>query len=211
VPLPDPHRPRGAGIAAQRHRSDSTSDHTPATSTSGAAISDARPLLLCCAGISRVLLEQAIRSRRLPVQAIDDVEEADAVLAVRQQLGQAPELRRRAQAAGVPILVIKADTLPQIQRGLERWLARRDDVSADAELSEDTTEEANSGRDDALAALEECRLAVEHQVLAQGRPVELLPRSEAVRQMQAELAARYQLSSAVFGSGRQQRLRIFPR
>jgi hypothetical protein len=41
--------------------------------------------------------------------------------------------------------------------------------------------------------------------------VELLPRSDAVRQMQAELAARYQLNSAVFGSGGQQRLRIFPR
>ena len=60
-------------------------------------------------------------------------------------------------------------------------------------------------------SLEECRLAVERLVLPEGRPVELLPRSEAVRQMQAELAARYQLSSAVFGSGRQQRLRIFPR
>jgi hypothetical protein len=40
--------------------------------------------------------------------------------------------------------------------------------------------------------------------------VELLPRQEGVRQMQAELAARYRLRSAVFGSGPQQRLRIFP-
>ena len=54
-------------------------------------------------------------------------------------------------------------------------------------------------------------LAVEQLVLAKGQPVELLPRSERVRRLQAELAARYQLATADFGSGRQQRLRIFPR
>ena len=182
-----------------------------------APISDQRPLQLCISGVSQVLLEQAIRSRRLPVQAVEAVEEADAVLAVRQQLGRAPELRRRAQDAGVPILVIKADTLPQIQRGLERLLQRQganraagSEAPADDHAAEGSDHQT-SATDDALAALEECRLAVEQLVLPQGQPVELLPRSEAVRQMQADLAARYQLESAVFGSGRQQRLRIFPR
>ena len=182
-----------------------------------APISDQRPLQLCISGVSQVLLEQAIRSRRLPVQAVEAVEEADAVLTVRQQLGRAPELRRRAQDAGVPILVIKADTLPQIQRGLERLLQRQganraagSEAPADEHAAEGSDHQT-SATDDALAALEECRLAVEQLVLPQGQPVELLPRSEAVRQMQADLAARYQLESAVFGSGRQQRLRIFPR
>jgi hypothetical protein len=58
--------------------------------------------------------------------------------------------------------------------------------------------------------MEECRLAVEQVVLPQGRPVELLPRSERVRAMQAELVGRYRLRSAVFGQGEQQRLRVFP-
>jgi len=163
------------------------------------------PLLLFGVGVSALLLEQAIRSRRLPVQCVESVEEADVVLALRQQLGQHPELRRRAQQAGVPILVIKADTLPQVQRGLERLLQRREP----ADFPE--AEPARSGPDDDLAALEECRLAVEQLVLAKGQPVELLPRSERVRRLQAELAAHYQLASAEFGSGRQQRLRIFPR
>ena len=163
------------------------------------------PLLVCSVGVSTLLLEQAIRSRRLPVQAVDDVEEADVVLALRQQLGQQPELRRQAQRAGVPILVIKADTLPQVQRGLERLLQRREPLEA----SQGT--HATQGTDEDLAALEECRLAVEQLVLAKGQPVELLPRSARVRQLQAELAEHYQLSSAEFGSGHQRRLRIFPR
>ena len=163
------------------------------------------PLMLFGVGVSELLLEQAIRSRRLPVQCVAAVEEADVVLALRQQLGQQPELRRRAQLAGVPILVIKSDTLPQVQRGLERLLQRREP----AEPPKPTPE--RGGIDDDLAALEECRLAVEQLVLAKGQPVELLPRSERVRRLQAELAERYQLASAEFGSGRQQRLRIFPR
>lgn len=183
VPLPDPVKPA----------TETPSEATPA------------PLLLFGVGVSELLLEQAIRSRRLPVQCVDTVEEADVVLALRQQLGQQPELRRRAQQAGVPILVIKADTLPQVQRGLERLLQRREP----AETAEPSPNQG--GVDDDLAALEECRLAVEQLVLAQGQPVELLPRSERVRRLQAELAAHYQLASAEFGSGRQQRLRIFPR
>jgi hypothetical protein len=100
---------------------------------------------------------------------------------------------------------LKTDTLPKVQRGLERLLQRRDP----AEAAEPNPNQG--GVDDDLGALEECRLAVEQLVLAQGQPVELLPRSERVRRLQAELAARYQLASAEFGSGRQQRLRIFPR
>jgi hypothetical protein len=188
VPLPDPVAPTQAAASTNDDRD------TPHS-----------PLLLFGVGVSALLLEQAIRSRRLPVQCVESVEEADVVLALRQQLGQHPELRRRAQQAGVPILVIKADTLPQVQRGLERLLQRREPADAPE------AEPARSGPDDDLAALEECRLAVEQLVLAKGQPVELLPRSARVRSLQAELAARYQLASAEFGSGRQQRLRIFPR
>ncbi|MEN9861204.1 MAG: hypothetical protein RLZZ515_1686 [Cyanobacteriota bacterium] len=186
VPLPDP-------VAAPEF-SEAPAEPTPNGPQS--------PLLLYGVGVSALLLEQAIRSRRLPVQCVDDVEAADVVLALRQNLGQHPELRRRAQRAGVPILVIKADTLPQVQRGLERLLQRRDPAEASP------TEPGRGGADDDIAALEECRLAVEQLVLAKGQPVELLPRSERVRRLQAEFAARYQLASADFGSGRQQRLRI---
>ena len=66
-------------------------------------------------------------------------------------------------------------------------------------------------RTDELAALEECRLAVEQVVMPQGRPVELLPRSERVLRMQADLVRRYRLRSDVFGKAEMSRLRVFPR
>ena len=46
--------------------------------------------------------------------------------------------------------------------------------------------------------------------MPQGRPVELLPRSERVRRMQADLVERYRLRSDVFGQAEQCRLRVFP-
>ncbi len=135
------------------------------------------------------------------------LDEADVVLTIRQGLGKQPMLRRQAREARIPILVIKADTLAQVERALERLLARRAEGSAEsgAAMAVDCCDQ-----EDSLAALEECRQAVEKVVVPLGRPVELLPRSERVRLMQADLVTRYRLRSDVFGQADQQRLRVFP-
>ena len=159
--------------------------------------------VLCC-GLSEQRLDEAVRRHDWAVQAVEDLMQADVVLSVRQGLGRQPELRRQARDAGVPILVIKSDTLPQVERALERLLMRRDSGVSHRDA-------ADSGDQfDASAALEECRLAVEQVVVPQGRPVELLPRSEDVRHMQADLVTRYRLRSDVYGSSGQRRLRVFP-
>tara|TARA_Y100001978_G_scaffold159033_1_gene144803 strand:+ start:552 stop:935 length:384 start_codon:yes stop_codon:yes gene_type:complete len=126
---------------------------------------------------------------------------------VRQGLGRHPGLRRQAREAGVPILVIKSDSLAQVERALERLLSRRAPSHKEQGIE---VSSGQSDRADALAALEECRLAVEQIVMPEGRPVELLPRNENVLQMQADLVARYSLQSDVYGSSDQRRLRVFP-
>jgi stage III sporulation protein SpoIIIAA len=83
-----------------------------------------RPLRVFCCGIAPRLVLQAARTRRWPVQLTDELLRADAVLAGRHQLGRHPELRKRARDGAVPIHVIKADSLPQVQRALERLLRR---------------------------------------------------------------------------------------
>ena len=194
VPLPDPvdstpGQPLGMGVAQPERM-----------------MPQAPPKLfqvLCC-GLSEQRLDEAVRRHDWAVQAVEDLMQADVVLSVRQGLGRQPELRRQARDAGVPILVIKSDTLPQVERALERLLMRRDSGVSHRDA-------ADSGDQfDASAALEECRLAVEQVVVPQGRPVELLPRSEDVRQMQADLVTRYRLRSDVYGSSGQRRLRVFP-
>ncbi len=188
VPLPDPAAPR------------------PAVASAALAVPALRVFGV---GLVAQQLEEAVRRRQLPVQVVEEPEQADAVLSVRGQLGLDPELRRQARDLGLPILVIKSDTPHQLQRAMERLLERRQGGGSEAPR-EDPASPAAVRLDDAHAALEECRLAVEQVVLPQGRPVELLPRSEAVRGLQAELVHHYGLRSAVFGRGRQQRLRVFP-
>jgi hypothetical protein len=188
VPLPDPAAPR------------------PAVGSAALAVPALRVFGV---GLATQQLEEAVRRRQLPVQVVEEPEQADAVLSVRGQLGLDPELRRQARDLGLPILVIKSDTPHQLQRAMERLLERRQGGGGEAPR-EDPASPAAARLDDAHAALEECRLAVEQVVLPQGRPVELLPRSEAVRGLQAELVHHYGLRSAVFGRGRQQRLRVFP-
>lgn len=208
VPLPDP-------TAQAPHRQ--AMDEPTAEPRDAAGAAAPEPLRLCGLGLAPARLQEVIRARQLPVRLVADVEQAEVVLSVRGQLGRDPELRRRAQVAGRPILVIKSDSPHLIQRALERLLARsgRDGPTSRETIQPSEASDAAAGPppralEDGHAALEECRLAVERVVLPEGRPVELLPRSERVRQMQAELVGRYRLRCAVFGKGNQQRLRVFP-
>ena len=193
VPLPDPRRsvPR---------------DDAPEKSAVDEAPRELKLQVLCC-GLSQQRLEEAVRCHGWPVSAVDDLACADVLLSVRRGLGRQPELRRQAREAGVPILVIKSDSLAQVERALERLLNRQPLPRQDQESERSFV---HPDRGDALAALEECRLAVEQIVMPQGRPVELLPRNENVLQMQADLVARYSLQSDVYGSSDQRRLRVFP-
>ena len=159
--------------------------------------------LLCC-GITPQLVEEATRRHRWPVRVVEDLADADVILSMRQGLGRQPSLRRQARELKVPILVIKADTLPQVERAVDRLVSRR------VRSSEPVPTLLPQAQDDELAALEECRLAVEKVVMPEGRPVELLPRTERVRRMQEELVERYRLRSDVFGSADHRRLRVFP-
>jgi len=209
VPLPDP-------TARAPHRQ-AIPGPPVAEPTDTARGAKPEPLRLCGLGLAPARLLEVIRARQLPVRLVTDVEQAEVVLSLRGQLGRDPELRRRAQAAGRPIMVIKSDSPHLIQRALERLLDRsgRDEPTSRQAAQPSEGSDAAAGAppralEDGHAALEECRLAVERVVLPEGRPVELLPRSERVRQMQAELVGRYRLRCAVFGKGNQQRLRVFP-
>jgi stage III sporulation protein SpoIIIAA len=206
VPLPDPLAPAQGQDAPERSSAVGMAPTPPTAGRSGSATG---PLRLYGVGLPGPLLEKAARGRGLSVEVVADPERAEALLSLRGELGREPALRRRAQLLGLPILVIKSDSLHQLQRAMERLLERRDGGGVGPQPSHENPDPLRR-LDDAHAALEECRLAVEQVVLPLGQPVELLPRSERVLQMQAELITRYRLRSAVFGRGPQQRLRVFP-
>jgi R3H domain len=152
-------------------------------------------------------LEQVIEVLNLPVVLTKDMASADAVLALRTHIKNHSKLRQISKVRQVPIYSVKSGTIPQIARTLRRMLHMDDPgipEAADLQLF------AQNASNDEVEALEEARLAVEQIVIPNSQPVELLPRSSAVRKMQHELIEHYRLKSASFGDEPNRRLRIFP-
>ncbi len=158
-------------------------------------------------GIGKSQIDQVIEVFNLPVVITKDLNNADAVVALRSHVKSHSKLRQIAKVRQIPVYGVKSNTIPQITRVLRRILGMDDPnipETADLRLF------AHSGSDDEIEALEEARLAVEQIVIPKGQPVELLPRSAKVRKMQHELVEHYRLQSDSFGDEPNRRLRIFP-
>jgi len=159
-------------------------------------------------GVSRHQLDQVVRTLNLPVILTKDIDNADAVLALRSHVKNHSKLRQIAKSRQIPIHTIKASSIPQIARGLRRMLDMDDPGNPEA-TNLDLFLQGGDGEDE-IEALEEARLAVEQIVIPKGQPVELLPRSASVRKMQHELVEHYHLKSRSFGEEPNRRLRIYP-
>jgi stage III sporulation protein SpoIIIAA len=165
-----------------------------------------RPLSVYPYGIGRHQLEQVITTLNLPIQLTKDIDDAQAVLALRSHIKNHSKLRHLAKSRQIPIHTLKSSSIPQIAAGLRRML------NLDEPGLPDTPDLSlfNSSDDDEIEALEEARLAVEQIVIPKGQPVELLPRSADIRKMQHELVEHYRLKSRSFGDEPNRRIRIYP-
>ncbi len=158
-------------------------------------------------GIGRHQLDQLITTLKLPIVLTKDMDNADAVLALRSHIKNHSKLRHVAKARQIPIHTLKSSSIPQIAIALRRLLSMDDLHEPD---SVDLSTFTRGDTDDELEALEEARLAVEQIVIPKGQPVELLPRSPLVRKIQHELIEHYRLKSQSFGDEPNRRLRIYP-
>lgn len=165
------------------------------------------PIYVYPYGIGKSQLEQVIEILKLPVVLTKDLDNSDAVLALRSQVKHHSKLCQVAKAKELPIHTIKSNTIPQITIGLQRMLNFDD---AQDNNFNDLKLFTRGGNDDEMDALEEARLAVEQIVIPKGQPVELLPRTGKVRRMQHELVEHYRLRSDSFGDEPNRRLRIYP-
>ncbi len=165
------------------------------------------PVYLYPYGLGRSQLEQVIDVLNLPIVLTKDLQNADAVIALRSHVKSHSKLRHAAKGRNIPIYGIKSNNIPQITRVLRRLLGMDDPRNVEGV---DLRLFSRSGNDDELEGLEEARLAVEQIVIPTGQPVELLPRSPKVRKMQHELVEHYRLQSDSFGEEPNRRLRIYP-
>jgi hypothetical protein len=140
-------------------------------------------------GIARKRLEQAIRELQLPVVLAHDVDEADVVMTIRSEYRQKTPTVREAEERGVPIYVLKSNTIGQMQASLTSIFALEMDP-----------------RD---AALRETEEAID-VVLKRSEAVELSPQNAYIRRLQHQMAERANLVSRSRGREPYRRVRLYP-
>ena len=143
-------------------------------------------------GIARTRLERAIREKRAPAFVTNDLNEADAVMAIRSTVQAKP--RRLRDLAGRPVntVVVKSNTFSQIATALD-----------------DILRQATEGTQAEQQALDEASAAIE-KVLSSGQPFDLTPATATVRKAQHRLAEANRLASESVGEEPNRRLRLLP-
>jgi stage III sporulation protein SpoIIIAA len=143
-------------------------------------------------GISRDLLERAIRELRLEARTVNRPERADAIVALRSRADDG-RLRRILGASSLPVHLVRKNTSAQLRRVLQ-------DIFSVV---------PGSDRDDVESALREARAGVE-RALNEGISVELAPRPARLRRLQHRVVMREQLMAESIGSEPRRHLVIHP-
>jgi len=141
-------------------------------------------------GVSRRRLEQAIRQMGMAATIVDHLGDADALITLRNYYRLKPQLLRDAEERGVPIYVIKSNTVLQMEQCVVSMRGER-------------------GQDPVLSALQEAEEAI-GDIMKGRRSAELSPQNAYIRRLQHMLAQRYNLSSRSLGQEPQRRVRILP-
>jgi stage III sporulation protein SpoIIIAA len=140
-------------------------------------------------GISRKKLEQAIRELQLPVIVVREAEEAEVVITLRNYYKQKAPALREAEERGLPIYVLKSNTIIQMEACLTALFSLEVDPS-DAAIRE---------VEDAIGL-----------VRRQAKPVELSPQNAYIRRLQHQMAERANLVSRSRGREPYRRVRVYP-
>jgi stage III sporulation protein SpoIIIAA len=140
-------------------------------------------------GVSRKRLEQAIRELQLPVVVVREADEADVVITLRNFYKQKAPALREAEDRGLPIYVLKSNTILQMEGCLTSLFALE-----------------TNPHDAALREVEEAIGLVRQEA----RPVELSPQNAYIRRLQHQAAERANLVSRSRGREPFRRVRVYP-
>ena len=163
--------------------------------------------------VSRSQLERVIRTLRLPAVVTKNVQDADVVLVLKSYARNGGSVFEQAQKKNIPVYVVKANTIPQIQKSM-REVMHLDSAPGGGALTGPLTKPKELDLPDTLSedeeeALQETQAAIE-SVLTRSEPAELNPASPKIRRIQHMMVERYNLRSESYGEEPNRRIRIFP-
>ncbi len=151
-----------------------------------------RPLAIYPYGISQHRLQQVAKDLKVPIRIVDDLIDAEAVFTLRNYYSKRPQRISEAERKGIPIYVLRSNTVTQ----MESYLADIFGVRVDL--------------DPLAAAAEETQRAIE-RVLSGARSAELSPQNAYIRRYQHQMARQANLLSRSRGKEPRRRVRIYPK
>jgi stage III sporulation protein SpoIIIAA len=141
--------------------------------------------------VSQEKLERALRKFRVSAYVVEDLDGADMVVTLKAQERRQPRRLRDAHARGIPVYVVRSNTITQ----MESFLSGVFGIGSPEAGDEEALREVQEGIDEATE---------------QGHPVELTPRNNYLRRLQHQIVERYGLTSASKGEEPYRRVVIAP-
>jgi len=154
-----------------------------------------RPLRVYPLGLARNRLQRAASVFGTPIQIVEQIGEADVVITTKAHYRRHPRVLHEAEGRGVPIYVVRSNTVTQIESCLADIL---------------NLAPAEGEEDDRLAqALEEAEAAIRRILNGEAKYVDLSPQNAYIRRQQHLLARQYNLISHSYGKEPNRYVRIY--
>lgn len=144
-------------------------------------------------GVNRARLDHLVRELNLSLDIVENLKEANLFVTSKNYYRRKPQKVKDAEAANLPIYVLKSNTPLQIRQMLQSIFRL-----------------ADSGRRDSFqVALAEAEAAVEQVKNGDEGEIELSPQSAYIRRLQHLIAERNEMSSSSAGRDPNRRVRIY--
>ena len=158
----------------------------------GNASAGLQPIRVFIYGIARNRLEQAAKRLRVPASFTDDIDDAQTLVTLKAYYRRRQKIIGDAEERGLPIYVLRANTVTQMENFLSDLFNLGEPSAAD------DSDEALSETQEAISA-----------VLNGSASVDLPPASAYLRRLQHEMARKANLISHSYGKEPRRRVRIF--
>ena len=165
-------------------------------------------------GISRDRLERAIGNLRVPATIVRDMTDATMVMTLKSYYRQGSDRMRQAEDRGMPVYVLRNNTITQMERQLAdvfHMRADEDDEHLPAAPPPPPAPRRGNGDNSKhlTDAMLEAEQAITRVINGERSAVELTPRESYVRRLQHQLAERYNVNSESRGREPHRRVKIY--
>jgi hypothetical protein len=159
-------------------------------------------------GVSRDRLDRAIANLHVPATIVRDMSEATMVMTLKSYYRQGSQRVRQAEDRGVPVYVLRNNTITQMERQLSD-VFQISSGDADEQYLPPARQPGNDGEIHVTDAMLEAETAITQVMNGERSAVELTPRGSYVRRLQHQMAERYNVHSESRGREPNRRVKIF--